>query len=224
MEARNAVAKKKVVIVDDHPIVRQGIRALLERESDLSVAGEAEALGDALKVIEDSAPDIAIIDIALKGSDGLELIKSIRYTDKELPILVMSMYEEALYAERVLRAGANGYIMKESVNDSIVKAVRQVLGGDIYFSDAARLRILQGVAGAREDDGDSPVDRLSDRELEVFRLIGNGKGTRQIADQLSLSVKTIETYRAHIKEKLNLENASELVQSAVQWVENQKSA
>jgi len=219
-----ARTKKKVVIVDDHPIVRQGIRAVLSQETELSVVGEAESLGDALAVIHKTSPDIVIVDVALKGSDGLELIKSIRYQENNVPILVMSMYDESLYAERVLRAGANGYIMKEAVNENIVEAVRQILDGDIYFSDAARLKILQGVAQSRGDESISPIERLSDRELEVFRLIGSGKGTRQVAEQLNLSVKTIETYRAHLKEKLNLENASALVQTAVQWVESQKGS
>lgn len=219
-----ARSQKKVVIVDDHPIVRQGIRAVLSQEPEFSVVGEADSLGNAMAVIEDTAPNIVIVDIALKGSDGLELIKSIRYQENDVPILVMSMYDESLYAERVLRAGANGYIMKEAVNENIVEAVHKILGGDIYFSDAARLRILQGVAQSKGDESVSPIERLSDRELEVFRLIGSGRGTRQIAEQLSLSIKTVETYRAHLKEKLNLENASALVQTAVQWVESQKGS
>ncbi len=211
----------RVMIVDDHPIVRKGIRALLEQEADLSVCGEAESVGQALKEIDATAPDIIIADIALKGSDGLELIKSIRYAGSDIPVLVMSMYDEALYAQRALRAGANGYIMKEAVDDNIVQAIRDILSGDIYVSQAVRQRILHGMAGAGSNPARSPIERLSDRELEVFRLIGLGRGTRQIAEQLTLSVKTVETYRAHLKEKLNLESASELVRAAVQWVESQ---
>ena len=212
---------KRVMIVDDHPIVRKGIRALLEQESDLVVCGEAESLGEALKVREKAGPDVMIVDIALKGSDGLELIKSVRYQDESVAILVMSMYDESLYAERALRAGANGYIMKEAVDNNIVNAVRCILGGEVYVSEVVRQRILQGLSSTRTDVHASPVDGLSDRELEVFRLIGSGRGTRQIAEQLHLSVKTVETYRAHIKEKLNLHNASELVRAAVQWVDSQ---
>ena len=214
---------KKVMIVDDHPIVRKGIQALLEQESDLIVCGEAESMGEALQVMEKVLPDVMIVDIALKGSDGLELIKSVRYQDENVSILVMSMYDESLYAERALRAGANGYIMKEAVDNNIVTAVRRILGGDIYVSETVRQRILQGLSSTRTDLHASPVDGLSDRELEVFRLIGSGRGTRQIAEQLHLSVKTVETYRAHIKEKLNLSNASELVRAAVQWVDGQNN-
>ena len=217
-----SVPKKKVVVVDDHPIVRKGVRALLSQEPDIVVCGDAESLGEALAVIEKTKPDIVIIDIGLRGSDGLELIKSIRYSDRTLPVLVMSMYDEALYAERVLRAGGNGYIMKEAVDTNIVAAVRLILAGDVYVGEAVRLRLLRSLAGGGKGSV-APVDRLSDRELEVYRLIGGGKGTREIAAQLSLSVKTIETYRAHIKEKLGLETASELSQAAVQWVSAQQT-
>lgn len=212
---------KKIMIIDDHPIVRKGISALLAQEADLEVCGEAESMGEALQVMDQSKPDVMIVDIALKGSDGLELIKSVRYQNEDVAILVMSMYDESLYAERALRAGANGYIMKEAVDDNIVVAVRRILGGDIYVSEGVRQRILQGLSSTRTDLHASPVDGLSDRELEVFRLIGSGRGTRQIAEQLHLSVKTVETYRAHIKEKLNLTNASELMRAAVQWVDSQ---
>lgn len=215
-------AKKKVVVVDDHPIVRKGVRALLSQEADLTVCGEAESLGEALTVIAQTKPDVVIVDISLRGSDGLELIKSIRYRDSKLPILVMSMYDETLYAERVLRAGGNGYIMKEAVDGNIVRAVRTILAGDVYVSDAVHRRLFRSLAGGAKG-GASPVEQLSDRELEVYRLIGMGKGTREIAQQLSLSVKTIETYRAHIKEKLGLETASALTQAAVQWVSSQQA-
>ncbi len=214
----------KVLIVDDHPIVRQGLRSLIDQEQDLHVCGESGSAGEALKALSSLKPDLLLVDISLKGPDGLELTKSIRALEPELPILIVSMHDETLYAERVLRAGANGYIMKEEVAQSVVKAVRKVLGGDIYMSDRMRQKILRGVAGQRSNTTASAIERLSDRELEVFRLIGQGHGTRKIADELHLSVKTIETYRAHIKEKLGLNNATELVRQAVQWVEQQSQA
>lgn len=211
---------KGILIVDDHPIVRQGIKALLAQEKDLKVVAEAESAGEAIQLVEKIHPDVAIVDISLRGTDGLELTKAIREMEESMPILIMSMHDEALYAERALRAGANGYIMKDQMSDNIVEAVRRVLRGDIFVSEAVRQRILRGVRGLK-DKGKPAVERLSDRELEVFRLLGHGLGTRQIADQLKLSLKTIETYRAHIKEKLNLASGTELVRFAVQWVEHQ---
>ncbi len=213
--------KHRVLIVDDHPIVRQGLRSLIDQEQDLHVCGEAGSAGEALKSLSAAKPDLLLVDISLKGPDGLELTKSIRALEPELPILIVSMHDETLYAERVLRAGANGYIMKEEVAQNVVHAVRKVLSGDIYMSDRMRQKILRGVAGQRSNTTSSAIERLSDRELEVFRLIGQGHGTRKIAEELHLSVKTIETYRAHIKEKLGLNNATELVRQAVQWVEQQ---
>ncbi len=217
-------AKHRVLIVDDHPIVRQGLRSLVDQEDDLSVCGEAGSAGEALKALSTLKPDLLLVDISLKGPDGLELTKSVRALQPDIPILIVSMHDESLYAERVLRAGANGYIMKEEVAQNVVTAVRKVLGGDIYISDRMRQKILRGVAGQRSQSAVSSIDRLSDRELEVFRSIGQGRGTRQIAEDLHLSVKTIETYRAHIKEKLGLSNATELVRQAVQWVEHQSIA
>lgn len=209
----------RVMIVDDHPIVRQGLRSLVEQEPGLRVCGEAGSAAEAMNILPGLKPDLVLVDISLKGPDGLELTKSIRSLREDLPILIVSMHDESLYAERVLRAGANGYIMKEEVAQNVAQAIRKVLQGDIYISDRMRQRILRGVAGQRSNMATSSVERLSDRELEVFRLIGQGFGTRQIADDLHLSVKTIETYRAHIKEKMGLKNANELVRQAVQWVE-----
>jgi DNA-binding NarL/FixJ family response regulator len=217
-------SKKNVLIIDDHPIVRQGMRFLIEQERDLTVCGEAGSAAEALKAMSKLKPDLLLLDISMKGPDGLELTKSIRSLDADIPILIVSMHDESLYAERVLRAGANGYIMKEEVSQNVVQAMRKVLSGDIYISDRMRQKILRGVAGQRTHTSSSSIERLSDRELEVFRLIGQGHGTRQIAEELHLSVKTIETYRAHIKEKLGLNNATELVRQAVQWVEQQSMA
>ena len=212
-----------ILVVDDHPIVRQGMRHLLEQVPEFSVAAEAGDAREALEAIRAQRPDVVILDISLKGMDGLELTKAIRAQYETLPVLIMSMHDESLYAERVLRAGGNGYIMKHEVADNVIQAVRQVLRGQIYVSENIRQRILQGLGTSRPDLAASPVERLSDRELEVFQLIGRGLGTRRIAEELHLSVKTIETYRAHIKEKLGLETAAELVRRAVQWVETEGS-
>ncbi len=212
-----AVKPKGVLIVDDHPIVRQGIQRLLAQESDLHVCGEVDSAKEARSLIEKNPPDVAVIDITLPGADGLELTKSLRAQEFKFPILIMSMHDESLYAERALRAGANGYIMKHEVADKIVEAIRKVLSGSIYVSDKTGQRILQDLSTARADSSAPPLQRLSDRELEVFRRIGQGQTTRQIADALHLSIKTIETYRAHIKEKLNINTATELVRVAVQW-------
>lgn len=222
MAKNKIVPKTKILIVDDHPIVRQGTRVLIEQETDLIVCAETDNAADALNAVQLHHPNLAIVDISLKGSDGLELTKSIRAIGDKTPILIMSMHDEALYADRVLRAGANGYIMKQEVSDNIISAIRQILSGEIYLSDKAKQTILHHVSGTRSaGEGHTPLlQRLSDRELEVFRLIGKGNGTRQIAKVLHLSVKTIETYRAHIKEKLNLNTATELVRAATQWAGN----
>ncbi len=209
----------KVLLVDDHPIVRQGLAQLLEQEEDLIVCGEAYDAQGALDAIEKLKPDIAIVDIMLKDVNGIELIKKIKSQLGELPVLVMSMHDESLYAERALRAGARGYIMKEEATDKMLIAVRKVMQGEIYLSEVMVSRILHRLADGKSK-ADSPLDRLSDRELEVFQLIGEGLGTRQIAERLQVSVKTVESYRAHIKEKLELSSSTEVMRQAVQWVQN----
>lgn len=212
--------RTKILVVDDHPIVRQGLSLLINQEEDLQVCGEAENAHEALNAIESLEPDMAIVDISLEGVNGVELIKNIKARFPGLLILVLSMHDESLYAERALRAGANGYIMKQEANEKVMEAIRQVLAGEIYVSDKLASKMLhQFVAGKSTPDG-SLVQRLSDRELEVFQLIGQGHGTRQIAEELHLSVKTIESYRAHIKDKLKLKNATELVRYAIQWVQS----
>jgi DNA-binding NarL/FixJ family response regulator len=188
----------------------------IEREPDLTVCGEAEDATSALEAIRESTPDFVILDISLDGRDGLELLKTLRVGHPNLPVLVLSMHDESVYAERSLRAGANGYIMKQEAADKVITAIRQILGGDVYLSDRLTKRMLQQfVNGSISPRG--PLAKLSDRELEVFRLIGAGHGTRQIADELHVSTKTVESYQAHIKEKLALRNARELVQHAVEW-------
>ncbi len=212
---------RHILVVDDHPLVRKGVRALLAQEPDLVVTAEASNRGETLESIRTQKIDLVILDISLEGSDGIEISKAIRAEYGALPILIVSMHDETLYAERALRAGANGYIMKDELADNIVKALRQVLEGKIYVSDNVRQKVLRDLTDRRAPIQSSPIERLSDRELEVFRRIGEGLGTREIAQQLHLSIKTIETYRAHIKEKLSLVTASELTRSAVSWVENE---
>jgi len=213
--------KTRILIVDDHPIVRQGLAELIDHEQDLTVCGQAEGAHEALKIIKELKPDMAIVDITLKETSGMELIKDITARYPDLLVLALSMHDESLYAERALRAGARGYIMKAEATENVVTAIRKVVSGQIYVSDKMAAKMVRKLVGGGPDVGASAIDRLSDRELEVFSLIGQGQGTRQIAERLHLSLKTIETYRAHIKEKLNLVDANELLQYAIQWVQSQ---
>ncbi len=215
--------KSRVFIVDDHPIVRQGLALLINREADLAVCGDAEEAGTALQRIETMQPDIVLVDISLNGPDGLDLLKSVRAQNLRLPVLILSMMDETMYAERALRAGANGYIMKQEATEKVLIAIRRILGGDVYVSDRVAKLMMHHFVGGGPAQGESPVAGLTDRELEVFRLIGDGRGTRQIATELGISVKTVESYQAHIKEKLGLRNARELVQSAIQWTIREKA-
>ncbi len=215
--------KKTVFVVDDHPIVRQGLTLLINREPDLTVCGEAEEMHAALSAIPIAKPDILIVDISLNGPDGLELLKNIRITSPRLPVLILSMHDESIYAERALRAGANGYIMKQEATEKVLVALRRILSGEIYVSGRIANSMLQHYVHGNPSTHSSLSD-LTDRELEVFRLIGEGHGTRQIAEALHLSVKTVESYQAHIKEKLSLRSARELVQHAVEWNVREKTA
>src|ERR1700726_4742146 len=216
--------KAKVFLVDDHPIVRQGLGLLINREPDLIVCGEAEDAPSALQRMVSAQPDLMVIDISLDGPDGLELLKTIRLKEPILPVLILSMHEESIYAERALRAGANGYIMKQEATEKVLVAVRRILSGEIYVSDRVANKILKHYITGAGTLRDSSIADLSDRELEVFRLIGDGHATRQIAEELHLSVKTVESYQAHIKEKLSLRSARELMQHAIQWNLTEKSA
>jgi len=220
---KNEPLKKRILIVDDHPMMRQGLAQLINQEPDLCVAWEAGNAGQAMNVISANTPDIIIADISLPDKNGLELIKDIRVLCGS-PILVISMHDEKLYAERVLRAGGRGYIMKQEGGKLLMEAVRQVLNGQIYVSGRMSAKILEGLSGRRAEVSDSPMEQLSDREFEVFRLIGEGKGTRDIARKLHLSVKTVEAHRANIKERLNLHSATELVRHAIRWVEAEGTA
>jgi len=216
-EKKTATAKKTVLIVDDHPLMRQGLALLINQQQDLQVCSEAEEAQGAMHAIAQQRPDILILDISLAGPDGLELLKSIRASEPCLPVLILSMHDEAIYAERALRAGANGYIMKQEASEKVLVAVRRILNGEIYLSDRMSNKMLQQFIGVGASMIQSRIASLSDRELEVFRLIGEGRATREIADQLHLSVKTVETYQAHIKEKLALRTGRELIQHAIQW-------
>jgi len=207
--------RHRIMLVDDHPVMREGLAQLINHEPDLSVCGQHEDAAQAFAAIPALAPDLIIIDLTLKGSSGLELVKNSRASHPKLRILVLSMHEESLYAERVLRAGAAGYIMKQEATEKVLGAIRQVLGGGVYLSEKMGSKLMHQMIGGKSQQTGSLLERLSDRELEVFGLIGQGKGTRQIAEHLHLSVKTIESHRGHIKEKLNLQDANELVHVAI---------
>ena len=210
-------SKRTVFVVDDHPLLRQGLALLINQQQDLDVCGEAEEAHAAMQAIARKIPDILIVDISLNGPDGLELLKNIRASYPDLPVLILSMHDEAIYAERALRARANGYIMKQEATEKVLVAVRRILNGEVYLSDRMANKLLQQYIGGAPAAIQSRISALSDRELEVFCLIGEGRGTREIAEELHLSIKTVETYQAHIKEKLNLHSGRELIQHAVQW-------
>jgi DNA-binding NarL/FixJ family response regulator len=216
----NAPRKNRILVVDDHPLFRHGIADLINAEPDLEVCSEADNAPAALEAIRSRAPDLVTIDISLRGTNGIELLKSIKAEHPKLPLLVLSMHDESLYALRALRAGARGYIMKQEALDRVMSAIRQVLSGELYVSPSMSGRMIeefvQGSSG-----GSSIADKLTDRELEILQLIGQGHGVQQIAHELNLSAKTVETHRAHIKEKLNFQTARELARFAVQWVDQQ---
>jgi DNA-binding NarL/FixJ family response regulator len=216
-------AKKTVLVVDDHPLMRQGLALLINQQQDMQVCGEAEEVQAAVHAIARLHPDIVILDISLSGPDGLELLKSVRVTNPGLPVLILSMHDEAIYAERALRARANGYIMKQEATEKVLVAVRRILNGEVYLSERMSNKMLQQYIGGAPSMIQSQIASLSDRELEVFRLIGEGRATREIAEELHLSVKTVETYQAHIKEKLALRSGRELIQHAIQWKINERT-
>jgi len=216
--------KKTVFVVDDHPLLRQGLAMMINQETDLMVCGEAEDAPAAMKAIAAFKPDILIADISMNGPDGLDLLKNLRMLYPDLPVLVLSMHDESIYAERALRARANGYIMKQEATEKVLVAIRRILDGEIYLSSRMANKLLQQYMSGQTVQTDSRLAALSDRELEVFRLIGEGLGTRQIAEALHLSMKTVESYQAHLKEKLSLRTGRELMQHAIQWKLNDKSA
>lgn len=214
----SAKSPARVLIVDDHPIVRRGVADLVSKEPDLEVCGEAANVEDAMNQVQSCRPDVIVLDLTLEGIGGLELIKQVRALDENIRIIVSSMHDESIYAERVLRAGGMGYVAKNESPEKLIEGIRQVLAGRVRLSDAMTERLLRRtVGGGRITDG-TPSEMLSDRELEVFRLIGDGHTTRQISQVLQVTVKTVESHRENIKNKLNLANAAELSRRAVQFV------
>lgn len=212
-----ANAAKRVFLVDDHPMVRERLALLIDQQPDLQVCGEAGSALEAIQSFEKELPDIAIVDLSLKGSSGLELIKDIKARDWDIPILVLSMHDENLYAERVLRAGGFGFISKEKGSKDVLEAIRKVIDREVYVSEEINEQILRRMLG-KTGTKISPFEKLADRELEVFQMIGRGHGTRNISEALGLSVKTVESYRARIKEKLQLDDGVQLLQQATLWV------
>ena len=214
---QSTVARHRILIVDDHPIVRRGLKELVADEPDLEVCGEAADEPEAIQQLEETQPDVVVVDLSLPRGHGLELIRKIRLHDERIKILVSTMHDESLFAERTLRAGAAGYINKQEAPEKIIDALRQVLRGEVYLSSHITNRLLLRLRGDQSTDGD-PVKRLTDRELEVFEMIGKGLPARKIAKNLGLSHKTIESHREKIKIKLNLNNASEMTRYATKWV------
>ena len=219
---KTARSKKQILIVDDHPMMREGLAQLVEHEPDLTSLGQADNAAQALAALSRQLPDLVLLDISLPDRNGLEVIKDLQTLYPTLPVLVVSMHDESLYAERVLRAGGRGYIMKQEGGKKLMQAIRQVLAGQIYVSEKMSSKILELFSGRREAAAHSPVEHLSDREFEVFQLIGQGQGTRQIAEHLRLSVKTVEVHRANIKKKLELKTGAEVVRFAIRWAEGQR--
>lgn len=216
-EARGAKRKARILIVDDHPVVREGVGQRINQEPDLCACGEAGDANGAMTAIAELKPDAAIVDISLEGRSGLELIKNVKAKYPKLPILVLSMHDESAYAGRALQAGAKGYVMKGKPTSNLIDGLRKILEGQIYLSENMVGKVLHRLAGNTLEMDQSSLDCLTDRELEVFQWIGRGLSTREIAEKLNLSVKTIETHREHLKQKLDLKNASELSHRAYQW-------
>jgi DNA-binding NarL/FixJ family response regulator len=208
--------KVRVVLVEDHPMFREQLAHLINKEPDMSVSGEADNIRDAVQLLESNPADIVIVDLSLKGPSGLELIKDLRARDIDVPVLVLSMHDELLYAERVLRAGARGYITKHETSNEVMAAIRKVLTGEVYLGSRMASRVLENLS--LRPKAQNGITQLTDRELEVFELIGRGRTTREISGCLHLGVSTVDTYRARIKTKLNLDNASQLSHEAIRWV------
>ena len=224
MTRNPASAKKRVLIVDDHPMMRQGLAQLIDHEPDLIASSEADTAAQALNLIAARRPDLVLADISLPDKNGLELLKDIQVFHPGLPVLMVSMHDETIYAERVLRAGGRGYIMKQEGGKKLMLAIRQVLAGQIYVSERMSARILELFSGHRGGSAESPLEGLSDREFEIFQLVGLGKSTRDIAAALHLSVKTVEVHRANIRRKLRLNSGAEVVRYAIRWTEARNPA
>jgi DNA-binding NarL/FixJ family response regulator len=216
-----APPRKRILLVDDHPMLRAGLAQLINNQPDIQACGEAGNPTEAFDQLSRCQPDLILTDLTMPGRSGIEFIKDLLALHPDRPILVISMHDEMIYAERVLRAGARGYVMKESGGENLLAAIRQVLSGQVYLSTRMSSKILDGLSSRKPRGSSSPIEKLSDREFEVFQLIGQGKSTRDIAEQLHLSPKTVDVHRAHIKEKLGLTDVTALVRHAVRWVETQ---
>jgi DNA-binding NarL/FixJ family response regulator len=213
-------AQTRIFLVDDHPLVREWLRNLIEEQDDMIVCGEADDVPRAQRAIAAAKPDLVVVDISLKGGSGMELIKAMKAQDAEISMLVFSMHDEGVYAERAIRAGARGYVMKRESGKNVVGAIRHVLGGKLYVSSEVAAIFAEKFLDSKVPGGGSPIEQLSDRELEVFQLLGQGYDTRRVAEMLHLSIKTVQAYCARIKEKLNLASGTELLREAVYWHEN----
>lgn len=222
MPAASGRRRVQILIVDDHPVMREGLVRVLEQEAGLTICAQASNIPEALAAIETAKPDLAIVDISLKGQNAIELIKDIKVRHPRLPILVHSMHDESVYAERSLRAGAGGYIMKHEPPQQLLVAVHRVLGGEIYLSENMTQEMVRRAAICRRKEGASLLHQLSDREFEIFEMLGRGLQTKEIAALLHLSPKTVHTHREHLKEKLKLESSASVVRRAIQWAESQK--
>jgi len=216
-----APSQSRIFIVDDHAMFREGLRQLIENEPDLKVCGDAGETEEAMRGIDATRPDLVIVDISLAGSSGIDLIRSVKAKHEDLPILVVSMHDESLYAERALRAGAMGYVMKQEPSRTVKAAIRKVLSGDMHLSEKMASSVIARFVRGTPERVPSPLETLSDRELEVFRMLGQGLGTRQIAEDLNVAIPTINSFRNRIKEKLNLKTSTEVMLRAIQWVHNE---
>jgi len=219
----SASRKARILLVDDHPIVRQGLALMLAAEHDIEVCGQAKDVQEALTMVTSLSPDLVVADLSLSGLSGLDLLKDIRSHHSTIPVLILSMHDETVHAERVLRGGARGYVMKQEATGTIMTAIRQVLAGHIYLSDRMSSKLLGKLAGTADSGSASPMERLTDREVQVFTLIGQGIGPRAIAEKLGLSVKTVEAHRENIKAKLGLGSGNELIRYAMQYLMDQKA-
>ena len=218
-ESTPETEEKAILVVDDHPLLRRGLAALITGEPGLWVCGEASTCQGAFQAIEKHRPDLAIVDLGLEAGDGMDLVKDLKIRHPEIPALVLSLNDESIYAERAIKAGARGYLSKQQLDDTVLIAIRRVLGGEIFLSEKMTARFAQKFLGGFDLKENSPLSALTDRQLEVFRLIGRGYGTREIAERLTLSIKTIESHRENLKQKLTIKSSAALVQSATRWVD-----
>ena len=208
--------EKKILIIEDHPIVRKGFSMLINQDDELKTIGEAGDYHSALAMVRKTKADLILLDLSLGDGNGIELIKEVKVINPALPVLVVSLHDENLYAERALKAGARGYIMKSEATENILTAIKKIINGEVYLSDGMKDKLISRVAGT-DREGSSPMDILSDREFEVFQFIGDGRTTKEIAEILNLSVKTVETYKSHIKSKLEIKDSTDLIRRAVEW-------